>query len=69
MLLTCPQCKTVFRIDNTALAPEGQQVRCSVCAHIWSVSAPSISFQAERSNLNDTLLVNFESLAPADLAQ
>ena len=55
MLLTCPQCKTVFRIDNTALAPEGQQVRCSVCAHIWGVSAPSASFQVERSDLNDIL--------------
>lgn len=37
MLLTCEQCKTVFRIDNAAMAPNGQQVRCSVCAHVWHV--------------------------------
>ncbi len=55
MLLTCPQCKTVFQIDDTALAPEGQPVRCSVCAHIWHVSAPFATFQPERSGLGDIL--------------
>ena len=37
MLLTCEQCKTIFRIDNASVGPNGQQVRCSVCAHIWHV--------------------------------
>ncbi|MDC1135590.1 zinc-ribbon domain-containing protein [Alphaproteobacteria bacterium] len=55
MLLTCAQCKTVFRIDNAALSPKGQQVRCSVCAHIWHVSAPALGFQPDRSDFNDIL--------------
>ena len=37
MLLTCEQCQTIFRIDDDAIAPAGQQVRCSVCQHVWHV--------------------------------
>ena len=39
MLITCHNCETVFQIDKTKIDPNGQQVRCSVCAHIWTVSA------------------------------
>ncbi len=38
MLLTCEKCKTIFRIDATALGPVAQQVRCSVCTHVWKVT-------------------------------
>ena len=37
MLLTCEQCQTIFRIDDSAIAATGQQVRCSVCQHVWHV--------------------------------
>jgi len=37
MLLTCGQCQTIFRIEDHAIAPTGQQVRCSVCQHVWHV--------------------------------
>ena len=37
MLLTCGECQTIFRIDDGAIAPSGQQVRCSVCQHVWYV--------------------------------
>ena len=36
MLLTCENCKTIFRVDEKAIAPQGQQVRCSVCKHVWT---------------------------------
>lgn len=35
MLLTCENCQTIFRVDERAIAPQGQQVRCSVCKHVW----------------------------------
>lgn len=53
MLLTCSQCQTIFRIDGSKIAPEGQKVRCSVCSHIWDVvphrqvAGPSRSLLAE----------------------
>lgn len=40
MLLTCPNCETIFRVDSQNLNPEGQTVRCSVCAHVWFASMP-----------------------------
>jgi len=39
MLITCHNCETVFQIDRAKIDPNGQQVRCSVCAHVWTISA------------------------------
>jgi predicted Zn finger-like uncharacterized protein len=33
--LSCVSCQTVFEIDAGLLGPAGQQVRCSVCQHVW----------------------------------
>lgn len=35
MLLTCPHCETIFRVDTTDLKSEGRYVRCSICSHVW----------------------------------
>ncbi|GEM_PF-374032 len=45
MLLTCPHCKTVFRVDADLTMQYGQTVRCSICRHIWIESpiSPSAS--------------------------
>ncbi|MGA0310348.1 MAG: zinc-ribbon domain-containing protein [Candidatus Puniceispirillaceae bacterium] len=37
MLLTCPQCETIFRVDRLRLHPAGQPVHCRICDHIWTV--------------------------------
>ena len=55
MLLTCEQCKTIFRIDNGAVAPNGQQVRCSVCSHIWHVEGPKKIARPARNAVWDVL--------------
>jgi predicted Zn finger-like uncharacterized protein len=57
MLITCHNCETVFQIDKTKIDPNGQQVRCSVCAHVWTISAddepertlPKLNIDANRS--------------------
>ena len=45
MLLTCPHCTAIFRIDSSLIAQGGQTVRCSICHHVWIVSpwSPSAS--------------------------
>tara|TARA_B100000989_G_scaffold251432_1_gene199448 strand:- start:96 stop:794 length:699 start_codon:yes stop_codon:yes gene_type:complete len=56
MLITCYNCETVFQIDKTKIDPNGQQVRCSVCAHVWTVFAdnkqerglPKLNIEANR---------------------
>ena len=41
MLLTCPNCETIFRVDSQNLNADGQTVRCSVCSHVWFVLPPN----------------------------
>ena len=38
MLLTCPHCTTIFRVDADLIPQDGQTVRCSICHHIWVAS-------------------------------
>ena len=33
MLLTCPQCETIFCVDRLRLHPAGQPVHCMICDH------------------------------------
>jgi predicted Zn finger-like uncharacterized protein len=40
MLLTCPGCETIFRVDSQNLNADGQTVRCSVCSHVWFAVPP-----------------------------
>ena len=37
MLITCHNCETIFQIDKSKIAQKGQQVKCSVCAHVWTI--------------------------------
>ena len=41
MLLTCPHCTTIFRVDADLIPQDGQTVRCSICHHIWVASPVS----------------------------
>ena len=34
MLLACPNCNTVFRIEKSAIGP-GRKVNCGVCKNVW----------------------------------
>ena len=34
MLLICPPCETIFRVERLRLHPSGQPVHCMICDHI-----------------------------------
>jgi predicted Zn finger-like uncharacterized protein len=36
LIVTCPACRTRYRVDAAALArPDGRTVRCAACGHLW----------------------------------
>ena len=53
MLLTCPQCETIFRVDRLRLHPTGQPVRCRICDHIWTVRLGANHNRHETLDLDD----------------
>ena len=55
MLLTCPNCDTVFRVDGDRIGETGQAVRCSVCAHVWQAELPMLAPEAEPGEMATAL--------------
>ena len=56
MLLTCENCRTIFRVDEKAIAPQGQQVRCSVCKHVWMVERKPLGAKPHGGLLRETVV-------------
>ena len=56
MLLTCENCKTIFRVDEKAIAPQGQQVRCSVCKHVWMAERKVVGKMPDIGLLSETAI-------------
>lgn len=42
MLIVCPKCDTTYRVDRTALGPDGRRVRCTRCMTTWQASADDV---------------------------
>lgn len=40
MILTCPECKSRYVVNPTALMPSGRTVRCAKCSHNWFEERP-----------------------------
>ncbi len=38
MRITCPNCDAIYEIDADLIPPEGRDVQCSSCGHVWSQS-------------------------------
>ena len=55
MLLTCPNCETVFRIDSERIGDSSQAVRCSVCAHVWQAEPPMLVPEADPGEMRSAV--------------
>ena len=66
MLLTCPHCATIFRVDGKLFSMQGQSVRCSVCHYIWTATPIPTLISTPRSTSVSTPATNL-SLAQSRL--
>ena len=41
MILTCPACATRYQTDEAKFPPDGRQVRCAKCGHVWHQPGPA----------------------------
>ena len=55
MLLACPNCNTVFRIEKTAIG-KGRKVNCGVCKHVWFVNQDNLIEEKKVSYTNEELI-------------
>jgi len=35
MIISCPNCKKQFKIDNSLIPDEGRDLQCGSCNHVW----------------------------------
>ena len=35
MRLICPQCNALYDVSAEMIPPEGREVECSACGHVW----------------------------------
>ena len=54
MLLACPNCNTVFRIEKTAIG-KGRKVNCGVCKHVWFVNQDNLIEEKKVTFTNEEL--------------
>ena len=55
MLLACPNCNTVFRIEKTAIG-KGRKVNCGVCKHVWFVNQGNLIEEKKAAYINEELI-------------
>lgn len=54
MILTCPACHTRYLVPDTAIGPDGRQVRCASCRHSWFQEPAQLADAAPGSTTDAT---------------
>ena len=55
MIITCPNCNKLFKIDNSLMPDEGRDLQCGSCNHMW--------FYIIKEKNNDNLKLNEEIIS------
>ena len=55
MLLACPNCNTVFRIEKTAIG-KWRKVNCGVCKHVWFVNQDNLIEEKKATFTNEEFI-------------
>lgn len=62
MTVSCPECRSVFRVDPAKVPATGVRARCSVCGGVISISGGTLPISVTPSSLG---AVNASRLTPA----
>jgi predicted Zn finger-like uncharacterized protein len=63
MILTCPACATRYQADEAKFPPQGRQVRCAKCGHVWHQPGPVAMAEPESAASSEPLRAPEPSLS------
>jgi predicted Zn finger-like uncharacterized protein len=70
MNITCENCRTTFRLEESLLSGEGSKVRCSICKHVFLAYPPASS--TEEQEFEETIALDHSPLTdetPSELPE
>ena len=69
MIITCPNCKKQFKIDNSLIPNEGRDLQCGSCEHVWfykpddeSEAPLTLNENVSQSKVEDNIKLKDENL-------